>query len=46
MKIGLVIPHHLPTLDFLNEWNELRRYDLKLYIVEDKDKRELQHQKT
>jgi len=40
MKIGLVIPHHLPTLDFLNEWNELRRYDLKLYIVEDKDKRE------
>ena len=41
MKIGIVIPHHLPTLDFLNEWKEeFRRNDVYLYIVEDKDKRE------
>ena len=39
MKIGLVIPHHLATLDFLNEWrSELK--NIFLYIIEDKDKRE------
>ena len=41
MKIGIIIPHHLPTLDFLNEWREeFSRNDTYLYIVEDKDKRE------
>jgi hypothetical protein len=38
--IGIVIPHHLKTLEFLNEWEELNRSDVKLYIVEDKDKYE------
>jgi len=40
MKIGIVIPHHLQTLDFLNEWKEFNRPNVFLYIVEDKDNRE------
>lgn len=40
MKIGIVIPHHLSNLDFLNEWKEFNRQDVHLYIVEDKDNRE------
>jgi len=41
MKIGVVIPHHLNTLDFLEEWRrEFNRKDVFIYIVEDKDKRE------
>lgn len=40
MKIAIVIPHHLSSLDFLNEWKEFNRKDINLYIVEDKDFRE------
>jgi Reversibly glycosylated polypeptide. len=41
MKIGIVIPHHLATLDFLEEWREeFSKRDVFLYIIEDKDNRE------
>lgn len=38
--IGIIIPHHLSNLDFINDWEELNKDDIKLYIIEDKDKRE------
>lgn len=37
MKTVVVIPHHLPTLDFLNEWRgEFDEPDVHLIIVNDK----------
>lgn len=40
-KIILVIPHHLPTLEFLNEWKkEILQNDVHVIIVEDKPTQE------
>jgi len=41
MKVEIVIPHHLATLEFLNEWRaEFDRPGVHLIIVEDKLKHE------
>ncbi len=40
MKTVIVIPHHQPTLDFLEEWrSEFARKNVLVIVVEDKDER-------
>jgi reversibly glycosylated polypeptide/UDP-arabinopyranose mutase len=37
MKIGVVVAHHHETLGFLLEWEQLKRPDVHIYVVEDRE---------
>lgn len=42
MRVIVVIPHHLPTLDFLNEWgDEFANSQVEVIIVNDRPKNQL-----